>query len=81
MKSSTFGRRFFLTKRGFMGLGPAATTLGDSVCVLFGGQVLYVLRENDELTHEFIGECYVHGMMDGQACDDESFSARQFVLV
>lgn len=81
MRAVTFGRRLFRTSRGFIGLGPAACSLDDDVCVLFGGQVLYVLKEQSDTKYEFIGECYLHGMMDGQALEDESFSKRQFIPV
>jgi hypothetical protein len=81
IKKTTFGRRLFETSRGFMGLGPPAAQVGDQVCLLLGGQVLYVLRDRGYGHREFIGECYVHGMMDGQACEDESFSIRDIVLV
>jgi hypothetical protein len=67
--ATTF-HRFIQTEKGYMGLAPAAAAVGDKICVLFGGQVLYVLRQNKDVeTHEFIGECYVHGLMDGQAMD------------
>jgi hypothetical protein len=81
VKAMTFGRRLFQTSRGFIGLGPAACNLNDNVCVLLGGQVLYVLREHCNIGYEFIGECYVHGMMDGQALEDKSFSKKKFVIV
>jgi hypothetical protein len=80
-KMATFGRRLFETSRGFIGLGPAAAQIDDEICLLLGGQVCYVLRTRKDGHHEFIGECYVHGMMDGQACEDESFSIRNIVLV
>lgn len=80
VKMMTFGRRLFQTSRGFIGLGPAACDLNDNVCVLFGGQVLYALREQSSVDYEFIGECYVHGMMDGQALKDESFSVKDFII-
>jgi hypothetical protein len=31
-----------------------------------GGSVLYILRPRGN-EYEFIGECYVHGLMDGEA--------------
>ena len=77
----TFGRRLFETSRGFIGLGPAAAQIDDEICLFLGGQVCYVLRCRKDGHHEFIGECYVHGMMDGQACEDESFSIRKIVLI
>ena len=65
-----------------MGIVPAATSLGDLVCILFGGQVLYVLRSTGQDLYEFMGECYIHGLMDGeffeqgaaQAINTETFS-------
>lgn len=81
MGSTTFRRRLFRTERGFMGLGPVAARIGDKVCVLLGGQVLYVLRDRDEGCYEFVGECYVHGMMDGQALEDEEFQIRLIILL
>jgi hypothetical protein len=80
-KRAAFGRRMFTTSRGFMGLGPSDARIDDQVCLLFGGQVLYVLRAQENSYSEFVGECYVHGMMDGQACEDESFSVREMILV
>jgi hypothetical protein len=81
IKMMTFGRRLFTTRGGFMGLGPAAAQVGDKVYVLLGGQVLYVLRDHGESQFEFVGECYVHGMMDGQACSDKSLSPEEIVLL
>jgi hypothetical protein len=43
---------------------------GDIICILFGCSVPIVLREyRTENDHyfEFIGEAYIHGMMDGEA--------------
>jgi len=82
VKHTTFGRRLFQTDGGLIGLGAADTTVGDRVCVLFGGQVLYLLRpKSSDVEHEFIGECYVHGMMDGEAVTDERLPGREFIIV
>lgn len=82
IKRTTFGRRLFETKAGLIGLGAAATDVGDSVCVLFGGQVLYLLRtKSNSNDFEFIGECYVHGMMDGEAVKDLDLPSQEFVIV
>ena len=67
MRNATFGRRFFWAADGYMGLGPAAAKVGDKICIFYGGQVLYVLRQKNEKEHEFVGECYVHGLMDEEA--------------
>lgn len=31
-------RRFFITEKGYLGLGPGPMEVGDHVCVLFGGR-------------------------------------------
>jgi len=82
VKQTTFGRRLFQTDGGLIGLGAADTAAGDRVCVLFGGQVLYLLRPKIiDVEHEFIGECYVHGMTDGEGVTDERLPGREFIIV
>ncbi|KAI1174402.1 heterokaryon incompatibility protein-domain-containing protein [Nemania sp. FL0916] len=72
LKGTTIGRRMFTTEKGFVGLGPAATRVGDSICVLLGGQMMYALRPTTGGHHEFVGECYVHGLTDGEALKEPS---------
>jgi hypothetical protein len=59
-----------------MGLCPVAAQKGDVVVVLCSSPVLFILRplspsdprlEGDDAAncYEFIGECYLHGKMDG----------------
>jgi hypothetical protein len=85
MKTASDRRRTFRTERGYIGLGPARADVGDAICVLYGGSVIYVLRENassnDDVegkedrkiekmqTWTFIGESYVHGLMDGEVAE------------
>ena len=65
------GNRLFFTANGFVGNGPAAMEPGDSISILAGGPLPYVLRPVPEAacpnTFELVGSCYVHGIMDGQA--------------
>lgn len=61
-------RRFFITSSGRLGVGPRWTRKGDLVCVLLGGGVPYVLSPKGKY-HTFIGESYVHGLMEGQAVE------------
>jgi hypothetical protein len=76
MKSMTMKRSFAVTQAGYIGLVPSYAEVGDEVWVLVGGQVLYVLRDTDrkdiqseKRIHEFLGEAYMHGLMDGEAGD------------
>jgi hypothetical protein len=64
--SDCWGRRLFVTCRGYLGLGPEALREHDLICVLAGGPVPYVLRKVDDYFY-FIGESYVYGMMGDEA--------------
>lgn len=59
-------RRLAYSKNGYMALVSHQAKEGDLLYALFGGSVLYVLRpEGDRFI--LVGECYVHGLMDGEA--------------
>ncbi|ENH65879.1 Heterokaryon incompatibility protein 6, OR allele [Fusarium oxysporum f. sp. cubense race 1] len=62
-----FNRRFFRTEKGYMGLGPPDIQPGDAICLLLGGCVAYALRRSAHETWIYVGECYIHGIMDGEA--------------
>ncbi|KAH7370293.1 HET domain-containing protein [Rhexocercosporidium sp. MPI-PUGE-AT-0058] len=61
-----FNRRFIVTLKGRMGIGPNGTQPGDLIFVIFGGGVPYILRMQ-ESGYLFVGESYIHGLMDGEA--------------
>jgi hypothetical protein len=58
-------RRFFVTSRGFFGLGPRNMEEGDAVFVLYGCSVPVVLRPKGE-HWSLVGEAFVAGIMDGE---------------
>lgn len=62
-------RQLFTTKTGSLGLGPDIALKGDIVVILLGGPVPYILRPVDgpESTYQLIGECYIDGIMHGEA--------------
>ena len=61
-------RKFFITDQGYMGIGAYLMEPGDKVCVLFGGATPYIVRPTSVPgEYLFLGECYVHGLMDGEA--------------
>lgn len=59
-------RRFFRSTKGYVGLVPYWAEEGDLICILFGGQTPYVLRPF-EGGYIFVGDCYDHGIMNGEA--------------
>jgi hypothetical protein len=62
-------RRAFFTDQGNLGIGPRALAPGDRIAVFPGGRVPLALRQSTENPNGFVlvGECYVLGMMDGEA--------------
>jgi len=72
IRSATANRRFFLTKSGYMGLAPPSTLVGDKVYVFLGGRTPFIVRKIDfdpgkSFYYTLIGDCYLHGVMDGEA--------------
>ena len=66
-KAAVEGRRFAVTRKGYMGLVPRTAQLGDEICVFLGGYVSFVVRRiHGKEEFELVGECYVHGIMDGE---------------
>lgn len=77
--SATINRRLFFTSNGYMGLAPPNIAKGDLVYVFTGGSMPFIIRSAGERkiprdgTHtcfQFLGECYLHGIMDGEAMED-----------
>ncbi|KAF2114162.1 hypothetical protein BDV96DRAFT_577681 [Lophiotrema nucula] len=65
------GWRFFLTRRGYVGVGPSETQVGDRVAIFDGSVVPCLIRgqtssEKGRL-YKLVGECYVHAMMNKEA--------------
>lgn len=53
-------KRFFLTERGFIGLATENAKEGDVAVVLLGGNVPFLLRENED-HYVMVGESYGMG--------------------
>jgi hypothetical protein len=61
-------RRVCITKRGYVGLVPQFSIKGDAVAVIIGAQTPFVVRPvTGETKYQLVGECYIHGIMDGEA--------------
>ena len=74
-------RRLFTTLRSSLGLAPQEGTKGDLICILYGCSVPVLLRRHNanksDIYYEFIGECYVHDLMDGEAFTIQKKSLRE----
>ncbi|KAK1526686.1 hypothetical protein CPAR01_13214 [Colletotrichum paranaense] len=69
----TGGRRFFISDTGLFGLASRDAQIGDQIWVVKGGRVPLILRplpgpyrETHERDFTFVGDSYVHGIMEGE---------------
>ena len=73
------GKRPFLAREGYVGMGPKDMRPGDKVVVFAGAHIPHVLREDiDNGTDKhctFVGKAYCDGIMDGEAWDDSKVKA------
>lgn len=60
-------KSFVLTSLGRVGLAVRGAQEGDLVVIARGGRVPYVLRRLPDGEFKFVGEVYLHGVMDGEA--------------
>ena len=85
-------RRLINTVSGRLGLAPKMARKRDLVCILFGCSVPVLLgQQTDAGTGEeyflLIGECYIHGIMEGEALElarrqsgNDTISKREFEI-
>ena len=77
---AVLGRRFFVTKTGYIGIGPSTIQEGDEVWVAATCRVPIIARRNageesirvisdDKVypLYTLVGDAYVHGIMDGES--------------
>lgn len=77
-------RRLAVTSLGYLTATPAETKTDGLICVLVGCNVPVVLRKVSDSSsleeYTFIGECYMHGFMHGEAVPLRSKNYAKFVL-
>jgi hypothetical protein len=79
MNLFTEGRRFCTTVNGYMGWVPQQARQGDVLCIFKGVEVPFLIRralfKSRDLPFllrpgaeyfQIIGECYIHGVMEGE---------------
>ncbi|KAK0634577.1 heterokaryon incompatibility protein-domain-containing protein [Bombardia bombarda] len=67
-------RRLGSSNKGYLCLLPKTTEVGDQLTLLKGGRVPVILRPRGGGTMEFVGEAYVHGIMNGEAFQEKGCS-------
>lgn len=69
------------TEKGRLASVPKTTQEGDLICILYGGDVPYILRPLTDDEYMVVGECYVDDIMHGKALTQGTMHERQFKLV
>jgi hypothetical protein len=69
--TQVYDRRLGGTARRYLCLLPLHAQVGDQIAILKGGRVPVVLRPLGDGYVQFIGEAYIHGIMDGEAFREE----------
>jgi hypothetical protein len=74
--------RFAITKGKFAGILPGWARAGDAVCILYGCKVPFILRKCPRSRNEFqiLGECYIDGIMYGEAFYFEGIEERDIQI-
>lgn len=75
---------FFVTSKGYLGIGPRDMQPGDVIAIFDGASTPFVLRQwntngstdlglDKDCTprYKIVGDCYLHGWMDGNLCGHE----------
>jgi hypothetical protein len=64
-------RGFFISKTGYMGIGPLAAEEGDVLCILPGCNTPVLIQKRNGF-YILVGECFVWGLMNGEAAVQRS---------
>lgn len=67
VRTGTVERALARTANGRWALVPSYAYPGDRIVLLGGGRVPHIVREDEKGRHIYVGSCYVHGIMDGEA--------------
>ena len=66
-------KKFCTTDGNRLGMVPHAAKEGDIICAFQGAVTPFVLRPDGSGNYRLVGECYVHGLMDGKFSDVPGF--------
>ena len=82
VRSMESHRSFYLSLEGRIGWVPHAAQTGDMVSLMRGSPVPVMIRPSQrENSYFMIGQCYIHGIMDGEAVAGKEDQFRRVQLV
>jgi hypothetical protein len=76
------GWKFMVTERRYVGIVPPTAQVGDDILIFDGGAVPFLVRKSESRPGlgRLVGECYVHGLMSGEARGLEGLKEGWFTL-
>ncbi|PMD47662.1 hypothetical protein L207DRAFT_415975, partial [Hyaloscypha variabilis F] len=82
LQDTLHGWRFVITKKGYVGVVPNMAQRGDTIAIFKGGMVPFILQRSTQRlqTSRLIGECYVHGIMNGEGLSLQDVVESEFRL-
>lgn len=86
VKNVSMGRQFITTEDGHFGFGPELAQKHDTVVILSGGKLPYVLRRVSPSTgsgdaYEFMGDAFIYNVMAGENVESFSSQVKDIVIV
>ncbi|EEU37988.1 uncharacterized protein NECHADRAFT_95927 [Fusarium vanettenii 77-13-4] len=80
MELACYGRCFFTTEKGNMGLAGPQAHVGDQIVYLPGGDQAFVLRRRDDGGWTMAHDCYLHGLDPYALFNDEEHLVEEFLI-
>jgi hypothetical protein len=73
-------RRLFITRENHLGVGPESFENDDTIWLLPGAAVPFILRHLENGHFMVVGEAYVHGIMHGEALDSDHVNFEEVMI-
>lgn len=80
IKSSFITKRIARTTLGRLALVPHGTQKGDRVCALCGLEALGILRAQSDGEWNWVGQCFMPGVMEGEGIVGREDEGQEFIL-
>ncbi|KAH7119300.1 heterokaryon incompatibility protein-domain-containing protein [Dactylonectria macrodidyma] len=72
--------RFCTTQEQRFGQVSKEAKPGDLICVLLGAEIPYILRAEKTGNYQLVGQCYLHGVMQGETLLDGKYETQPIIL-
>ena len=80
MEITCYGRKFFITDRGSMGLAPPGARDGDDIVFFPGAKYPFIVRAKDNGTYELVGDCFLYDFDVFALYEDDTTRSPKYLL-